>query len=90
MPNTVRSAIREFILPRFPAVELDDGCDLFSLGLINSLFAMEIVMFIEKLMSRQIPREELILDHFRSVNAMVGLTERLAGYPPEPEKAAVA
>jgi acyl carrier protein len=89
MPTTARRAIREFILPRFPAMELDDRCDLFSLGLVNSLFAMEIVMFIEKLTGHQIPREELILDHFRSVDAMTRLTERLAEYAPEQKPAGV-
>lgn len=70
--------IRDFITRRFPAVEITDADDIFSLGFVNSLFAMELVMFIEKHFSLTIPSTELRLENFRTVNSMAALIERQA------------
>lgn len=72
-----RATLRAFIEPRFPGVALGDGQDIFSLGFVNSLFAMELVLFIEKSIGCRIPNEELVLDHFRSIDAMTALTGRI-------------
>jgi acyl carrier protein len=71
-----RVDIRQFILSRFPGVDFADSEDIFHLGVATSLFAMELVMFVEKHFGLQIPNEELELSNFRSVDAMAGLVER--------------
>jgi len=71
-----RVDIRQFILSRFPGVAFTDSEDIFRLGVATSLFAMELVMFVEKHFDLQIPNEELELANFRSVDAMAGLVER--------------
>ncbi|MFL6125197.1 acyl carrier protein [Actinophytocola sp.] len=68
--------IREFIHGRYPTAELDDTEDIFSLGYVNSLFAMELVTFLENQFAIRIPNEELFLDNFRTIQAMTGLVER--------------
>jgi methoxymalonate biosynthesis acyl carrier protein len=68
--------IRQFILSRFPGVAFADSEDIFRLGVATSLFAMELVMFVEKHFDLQIPNEELELANFRSVDAMAVLVER--------------
>jgi methoxymalonate biosynthesis acyl carrier protein len=75
MPHP-RSAIRQFILSRFPGVTFDDGEDIFDLGVATSLFAMELVMFVEQHFALQVPNEELELANFRSVDAMAELVQR--------------
>jgi acyl carrier protein len=77
MPKTAHERIRGFITPRFPNHSLQDGEDLFSLGFVNSLFAMELVLFIEKEFGLSIPNEEMDLDNFRTVHGMVALVDRL-------------
>ncbi|WP_184075146.1 acyl carrier protein [Nocardiopsis mwathae] len=74
----ITSAIREFILGRYPELELRDDEDIFRLGFVNSLFAMELVLFIESHFQLSIPNEELALDGFRTVDAMAALVERTA------------
>jgi methoxymalonate biosynthesis acyl carrier protein len=86
MPHTAREVIKGFVYPRFPEHIVEDHEDIFALGFVNSLFAMELVMFIEKQFQTQIPNEEMDLDNFRTMDAMVELVGRLA--PPAP--AAVA
>lgn len=73
-----RAVIRSFVTDRFPGIELADGQDIFELGFVNSLYAMELVMFIEGTFSIEIPNEELTLDNFRTLDAMTALVDREA------------
>ena len=76
MSNDARSEIRTFITTKFPDVTFSDEEDIFALGFVNSLFAMELVMFIEKTFGTRIPNEELHLGNFRSVALMSDLVQR--------------
>ncbi len=78
MSATDLNAIRDFVQGRFPqATNLRDDVDIFSLGFVNSLFAMELVLFLERHAGVQVPNEELNLDNFRTVEGMVALVGRL-------------
>ena len=72
-----RTPIREFILARFPDIVLADADDIFALGFVNSLFAMELVMFVEKTFDIKVPNTEIRLDNFRSVERMGDLVTRV-------------
>ncbi|MFI9402351.1 acyl carrier protein [Nocardia sp. NPDC052316] len=79
MFSDARSEIREFVAKRFPDGRLEDDHDIFESGFVNSLFAMELVMFIEQHLGDRIPNDELMLDNFRTVNVMTDLVGRLDG-----------
>jgi methoxymalonate biosynthesis acyl carrier protein len=71
--------ITEFIAGRFPDIRLEPEDDIFALGFVNSLFALELVMFLEHTFAFTVPNEALQLDSFRSVRAMATLvTEHTA------------
>jgi acyl carrier protein len=74
--GTERIDVREFILGRFPNAELTDQQDIFALGYVNSLFAMELVLFIEKHFEIEISNEELDIANFRTIDAMAALIAR--------------
>lgn len=76
MPAEVRVHIRDFIIGKFPGVEFADSDDIFTLGFATSLFAMQLVMFVEKTFGFEIGNEELEMSNFRSVDAMVALVDR--------------
>jgi Phosphopantetheine attachment site. len=78
MSDTVKDQILGFIRGRYPQVEIGDSEDIFQLGFINSLFALELVMFIEKTFGLTIPNEELVIDNFRTGNSMTALVGRLS------------
>jgi methoxymalonate biosynthesis acyl carrier protein len=82
MTDTTRTQLREFVERRFAGIELTDDADIFSLGLANSLFSMELVLFLEQLIQTQVPSEELSLDNFRTIDAMTALADRLAATAP--------
>jgi acyl carrier protein len=69
--------ILAFITGRFPQAEITETEDIFSLGYINSLFAMELVMHLEKTFGITIPNEELRIDNFRTAASMTELVGRL-------------
>lgn len=75
MSSDIQDRIRGFIADRFPQASIADDENIFSLGFINSLFAMELVMFIEKTFGTTIPNEQLRIDNFRTVRAMTALVE---------------
>jgi acyl carrier protein len=70
--------ILAFIRDRYPQAEIQATDDIFGLGYVNSLFAMELVMFVEKTFSVTVPNEELRIDNFRSATTMSELVDRLS------------
>jgi methoxymalonate biosynthesis acyl carrier protein len=54
--------------------------DLFESGLVSSLFALELISYLEKTYLVSIDGEDLQLDNFRTVERMTGLVLRLKGF----------
>jgi methoxymalonate biosynthesis acyl carrier protein len=79
MSETVQTQILEFVHSRYPQAELTATEDIFQVGFVNSLFAMELVMFVEKTFDLTIPNSELVIDNFRTAAAMAELVERVSG-----------
>ena len=68
--------IKNFLAQYFGNRELQDDEDIFSLGFVNSMFAMQLVLFIEKEFQVPIENEDLDFENFRTINAMASLIER--------------
>jgi methoxymalonate biosynthesis acyl carrier protein len=81
MSGTAKDQILAFVRGRYPQAEIEASHDIFSLGFVNSLFAMELVMFVEKTFGVTIPNEELRIDNFRTADAMAELVDRLTLVP---------
>lgn len=60
--------IRKFLTRFFSQHELQDDEDIFELGFVNSLFAMQLVMFIEKDFGIQVGNDDLDIKNFSSIN----------------------
>jgi methoxymalonate biosynthesis acyl carrier protein len=72
----IRTKVREFISQFIRAHEFKNDDDIFALGFVNSLFAMQLVLFVENEFGLTVENDDLDLDNFRSVNAISGLVER--------------
>lgn len=79
MASDVRGQLRDFITGKFPGVEFTDGDDIFALGFATSLFAMQLVMFVEKSFGFEIGNEDLEMANFRSIDTMAALVARHSG-----------
>jgi acyl carrier protein len=55
---------------------LHADADIFASGLVNSLFAMQLVLFVENEFAIKIDNEDLTIDNFRTINALAELIDR--------------
>ncbi len=76
--------IKEFFSRNFRNAQIEENQDIFALGFVNSLFAMQLVMFVEKEFGIKVEDEDLELDNFRTVNAIQSLIERKKGHSSSP------
>ena len=77
--DQTQSKIKEFLSRFFKNHDLQPEEDIFALGFVNSLLAMQLVAFVEKEFGVQVEDEDLDLDNFRSINAISRLVERKSG-----------
>lgn len=73
--NDTKLKIREFLQQFFGNHQLRDDEDLFSTGYVNSLFAMQLVMFIEQEFQIQLSNDELDLNNFKSIDTISNFLE---------------
>lgn len=76
MNTDVKPEIRMFLSKFFQNYELTDDEDIFSLGFVNSLFAMQLVLFVEQTFRLSIENEDLDIDNFRTITALAHLIGR--------------
>lgn len=74
--NKTKAAIKTFLARFFLNHHLKDDEDIFALGFVNSLFAMQLVLFVEQEFSLTIENEDLDFENFRTINAITHLVER--------------
>ncbi|ACY15463.1 conserved hypothetical protein [Haliangium ochraceum DSM 14365] len=60
----------------FPAQQLADDDDIFQLGFVTSMFALQLVNFVEHEFGLEIETEDMELDNFRTVHNLVALVQR--------------
>lgn len=77
--NEVRPKVREFLSRFFKNRELADDDDIFELGFVNSLVAMQLVQFVEKEFALTVEDDDLDLDNFRSIDSIASLVESKRG-----------
>jgi len=68
--------IKTFLGRFFQNRELGDNDDIFALGFVNSLLALQLVTFLQKEFGITIEDEDLELDNFRTISNMDALIER--------------
>ena len=71
-----KADIRAFLLKYIRKKDLHEDDDIFKSGLVDSLFAMQLVLFVENTFSIKIERADLQLDNFRTINALEQLVNR--------------
>ncbi|HSN96809.1 MAG TPA: acyl carrier protein [Candidatus Nanopelagicales bacterium] len=74
-----KTRIARYLARFFPGHDLAEGEDIFSLGFVNSMFAMQLVTFVEHEFGITVENEDLEIDNFRSINAIAGLVGRKLG-----------
>jgi acyl carrier protein len=71
--------IHDFVRRALRDQTLSPNADIFASGAVSSLFAMELVTFLEGTFAITIETEDLELDNFRTVGRMAELVARKTG-----------
>ena len=70
MEENIVSGLKNFIKRYIPNYELQEDENMFTLGFINSLFVMQLLLFIKKQFGIQVEKEELAVENFQSIAAL--------------------
>lgn len=71
----IKEKVRKFLGRFFNGEGIQDDDDIFEKKYVNSLFGMQLVLFIEKEWGIQIDNDDLDLEKFKSINAITELIE---------------
>ncbi len=74
--NQIKVRIKTFLSRFFGSHDLQPDEDIFALGFVNSMFAMQLVLFVEKEFQIAIENEDLEFENFRTINSLANLIER--------------
>jgi len=74
--DETKDKIRAYLLRFFRNADLQDDTDIFAAGFVNSLMAMQLVMFVEKEFGIAVEDEDLDVENFKSVDAIAALVQR--------------
>jgi methoxymalonate biosynthesis acyl carrier protein len=80
--------IRQFVSRHADGAALDDDQDLFDDGYVNSLFVVQLVMWIERTFDVQIERGDLDFVNFRTISAIASLVAHKGAAEVQPSGAA--
>lgn len=73
-----KQKVKAYFARLFRNTDIQDDTDIFATGFVNSLMAMQLVMFVEKEFGITIENEDLDLKNFNSIDAITGLIKRRA------------
>lgn len=74
--DQTQTQIKEFLSRFFKNHDLQPEEDIFALGFVNSLLAMQLVAFVEKELGVRVEDEDLDLDNFRTIQAISNLVAK--------------
>ncbi|MBV9445012.1 MAG: acyl carrier protein [Streptosporangiaceae bacterium] len=74
--EAIEEALLSFLAERIKTT-VDADQDLFKSGLVSSMFAMQLVVYLEERYEIAVIGSDLTLDNFRTVQAMTSLVLRL-------------
>ncbi len=74
--QSTKNTIKNFILESINIPNLQEDDNLFESGIVNSLFAIQLMTFLEKSFNIEVTMDDLSMDNFQSINATSLFVER--------------
>jgi methoxymalonate biosynthesis acyl carrier protein len=74
--NDERDTIRAFVARHTGGAAITDDLDIFAGGLVSSLFAVQIVMWVERTFELPVHSEDLDMGNIRSIDAIATFVAR--------------
>lgn len=71
--DDIEVKIKGFIKRYIRDYDIKNDDDIFGLGFVNSLFSMQLILFIEKEFKITLSNKDIDLDNFKSINSITKL-----------------
>lgn len=71
----MKEQLKSFLTEASGINDIDEHTELFSSGIVNSLFAIQLVMYLEKSFNIEIGMDDLNMDNFNSIAAICSFVE---------------
>jgi len=78
----IKGQIKAFIMSAVHLPDLADDDNLFESGIVNSLFAVQLMTFIERTFAIEVGADDLDIENFKSLNAATGFVVTKTGPTP--------
>jgi acyl carrier protein len=75
----IKDAVRRFIAGSVNITHVNDDDNLFESGIVNSLFAVQLMTFIENTFGIEVGMEDLDIENFKSLSAATAFVSRKNG-----------
>ena len=72
----IKENVKGFILRSVAIPKLADDDDLFESGIVNSLFAVQLMTYVEKTFAIDVDADDLDIENFKSLNATTAFVLR--------------
>lgn len=72
----IKDTVKRFISSAVNITRLDDDDNLFESGIVNSLFAVQLMTFIEKTFGIEVGMDDLDIENFKSLSATAAFVSR--------------
>ncbi|MEV6684105.1 acyl carrier protein [Streptomyces sp. NPDC051130] len=82
MADDLIKTVRGFIAENVRDTELTDDHDIFATGSVSSLFAVQLVMWVERTFGIRVQPADLDIENFRTVNDVVRFVEQRRAVAP--------
>ncbi len=73
--DEIKVKVRAFLSRFFRKHEIQEDEDIFALGFINSLFAMQLVMFLEKEFGLRVENKDLDMKNFNTIRSIADFVD---------------
>jgi acyl carrier protein len=80
-PKQVKETVRTFINNSVNIEALGDDENLFETGIVNSLFAVQLMTFVERKYGIEIGMDDLDIENFKSVSATAAFIAKKTASP---------
>jgi acyl carrier protein len=75
----IKESVKQFILRSVNIPNFNDDDNLFETGIVNSLFAVQLMTFVEKQFAIEVEMDDLDIENFKSLNATTAFVLRKNG-----------
>jgi acyl carrier protein len=75
----IKDTVKRFVLSSISIANLDDDDNLFESGIVNSLFAVQLMTFVEKTFAIEVEMDDLDIENFKSLNATTAFVLKKTG-----------